>query len=90
MRKIALTPKADKPSLQAADLKRWRHRCDWTQKQAAAWLNVPLKAYQKWEQAYRAAHNPGPILARMKQARPRTAPDRSQQGTLPLVRRRQT
>lgn len=58
--------------LTAADLKFWRKdEMGWTQSQAAAWLKVSLKAYQKWEQGYRTAHNPGPIKMRMKQARPR-------------------
>ena len=90
MRKCVLTAKQDRLSLHPDNLRRWRDGHGWTQKQAAAWLNVDLRAYQKWEQGYREAHNPGPILARMRQARPKGRPDQeNQQGALPLTRQRQ-
>ena len=71
--KEMLVPKGSAHLLTAEELKKWRGNLNWTQRQAAAWLRVPLKAYQKWEQAYRQAHNPGPIKLRMKQARAKDA-----------------
>ena len=83
MKKRNLTPKGKSETVPAAEFKTWRkERMKWTQRQAAAWLQVPLKAYQKWEQGYRSAHNPGPIRLRMKQARPRSKEDSSTETAL--------
>lgn len=80
MRKVRLTPKIDdKPPTPPSpgELKAWRRACGKTQREAADWLRVPLRTYQKWEQGERAAHNPGPIKLRMAQLRsgkPRPGP----------------
>lgn len=42
------------------DLYIWRVKLGWTQKQAAAYLDVSLRTYQNWEQG-RTVEQPGPI-----------------------------
>lgn len=58
----------DDGPLDAKQFVAWRKRLGWTQREAAEWLAVTLKAYQKWEQAKREAQNQGPIKFRMREA----------------------
>ena len=53
----------------AEQLRDWRTRRGYTQEQAAAWLRVPLRTYQEWEQGRREPWQTGPIRKLMQQAR---------------------
>lgn len=52
-------------ALNQNSLSLWRKRVGWTQKQAAAYLDVSLRTYQNWEQG-RKIEQPGPIRKLMK------------------------
>ncbi len=45
----------------AAELKQWRASRQWTQVQAAAHFDVPLKTYQEWERGRQQPQQMGPI-----------------------------
>lgn len=45
----------------AEEIKTWRAKHGWTQEQAAAYLQVPLKTYQNWEWGRRAPQPIGPV-----------------------------
>ncbi len=50
------------------ELIEWRTRFRWTQKEAAEYLDVPLRTYQGWEIGHRKVHNPGPVRRLLKLA----------------------
>ena len=43
------------------ELLSWRQRLEWTQREAASFLDVPVSTYRGWEQGRREVHNPGPV-----------------------------
>lgn len=75
-KKVVLTPKDGvgprrEPAITSEEFKQWRSKLEWSQRRAADFLRVSLRAYEKWEGGSRQARNPGPIRLRMKEARPR-------------------
>ena len=48
------------------DLLKWRKKLGWTQREAAEYLDVPVRTYESWEQGHRQVANPGPIKALMR------------------------
>lgn len=62
------TKRKKSPVVLRAELYLWRTKLGWTQKQAAAWLEVMLRTYENWEQG-RPVEQPGPIKKLMEQAR---------------------
>lgn len=63
-----LISKSEPESLSAEDFKAWRLRLEWTQAQAAHWLDVPVRTYQEWEQDRQRPQQVGPIRKLMAQA----------------------
>lgn len=42
-------------------LSKWREALNMTQKEAAAFLRVPIRTYQEWEQGRRKPKQDGPL-----------------------------
>lgn len=55
----------------AADLRKWRARMGWKQKEAAAWLIVPHRTYQNWEEGHRKLRHGYGVRVRMQLAEKR-------------------
>jgi DNA-binding transcriptional regulator YiaG len=45
----------------ADDLKEWRSRMGFLQPHAAAWLGIPYRTYQEWEQGRSEPSQLGPV-----------------------------
>jgi Predicted transcriptional regulator len=52
----------------AEELKQWRQRLGWTQRQAAEYLGAPLATYKNWEVGHRSPANWSAIRKLMKMA----------------------
>lgn len=61
---------AKQKPLAVDELKTWRTRRGWTQKEAARWLRVSLRTYQGWEAGRRKTHVALVRLA-MKEPKPK-------------------
>lgn len=68
-KKERLTPQAElQMPVTEADLKQWRKKMGWTQKDAANWLGVSFRSYESWECSHRNPQHPIAIRARMAEA----------------------
>lgn len=56
MRKRLLIPE-DGP-VTGDDIQKWRKHLDWSQRDAAGWLGVSVRALQNWEQGVRNMRHP--------------------------------
>lgn len=50
----------------AAELRRWRAACEFTQVRAADHFGVPVKTYQEWERGRQKPQQMGPIRKLME------------------------
>jgi DNA-binding XRE family transcriptional regulator len=67
----SLPPYRRTPVITAREFKEWRAGTDMTQAEAAAWLRVRLRTYQKWEQGVRLPTHIGAVRHRMGSLRRR-------------------